>query len=109
MNDQEAMAAFAALSNVTRLKLLKALVRAGPAGLNAGALADAVSATPSRTSFHLAAMSETGMITSTRQARQIIYAVDFARMGEIVTYLMSDCCADAPALLECCAGGAASR
>jgi|GEM_PF-5383386 len=87
MDDKKARATFAALANDSRLQMIRALVQAGSAGLPAGELAEAVGATPSRASFHLSTLAEVGLVTATRDTRQIIYRIDFARMGGLVTYL----------------------
>ena len=42
MDERQALAAFAALAQEHRLRLVRALVTAGPAGLASGVLADAV-------------------------------------------------------------------
>ncbi|MEM9972178.1 MAG: helix-turn-helix domain-containing protein, partial [Pseudomonadota bacterium] len=64
MNEEMALAAFAALSHPTRLKMLRALVEAGPEGLGAGDVAHLAGATPSRASFHLTALAEVGLVTA---------------------------------------------
>ena len=97
MNDATAVAAFGALAHETRLSLLKRLVAAGGAGLSAGALAEAVGASPSRASFHLSTLAETGLVTVERRAREMIYRVDFAAMGGLAAYLLEDCCRNDPA------------
>ncbi len=102
MNDTQALASFAALSNETRLTILKRLVRAGPSGMTAGDVAAAVGASPSRASFHLAAIAETGLITSTRQSRQIIYKANFETLGALMRFFLTDCCADHPDVVSCC-------
>ena len=102
MNEEEALAAFGALSHETRLRLLKTLVAAGPGGLRAGTLADAVAASPSRASFHLAALAGTGLVTAERHAREITYRVDFRRISGLVRFLLEDCCAGDPTARACC-------
>ena len=69
MNEQDALSAFSALSNPSRLTVVRLLVKAGPDGMPAGDIAEALSASPSQTSFHLSALSESGLIVSQRQAR----------------------------------------
>ncbi|MEM8916380.1 MAG: metalloregulator ArsR/SmtB family transcription factor [Pseudomonadota bacterium] len=105
MNEPEALAAFASLSNPTRLRMLKALVVAGPDGMNAGDIAEAVEATPSRASFHLSTMAEAGLVTSSRRAREITYRVDFKAVGALVQYLMHDCCGGNAIVRACCGDG----
>lgn len=102
MTDSTAVAALSALANDSRLRLIKALVRAGPEGLAAGQIAQAIEATPSRTSFHLAALSEAGLVSQTRVARHVIYRVEFGALGALMGYLLHDCCAGHPKVRACC-------
>ncbi|MEM9437682.1 MAG: metalloregulator ArsR/SmtB family transcription factor [Pseudomonadota bacterium] len=99
--DETALSALAAISNPTRLAILRALVRAGPGGLPATAIADAVAATPSRASFHLATMAEAGLVTSERAARQITYRMDYETLGGLIRHLVEDCCGSHPTLCGC--------
>lgn len=102
MNDDQAIHAFAALANETRLAVFKLLVTAGPSGLPAGTIAERLGASPSRMSFHLATLSDAGVLSATKHARRINYAVNFERMGRLVQYLLKDCCRDHPAVARCC-------
>ncbi|NRB17252.1 MAG: helix-turn-helix transcriptional regulator [Rhodobacteraceae bacterium] len=102
MNEEEAAALFGALSNADRLRVIRALVEAGPDGLNAGDIADKIEASPSRASFHLAALSESGFILRERKSRSLYYRVDFERIGGLLTFLMDDCCNGSPQLRNCC-------
>lgn len=59
-------------------------------------------AIPSRASFHLAALADTGMISGHRGACEIRYRVEFDKIGALITFLMEDCCGgeyDVPRLL----------
>ena len=102
MIEEDAIAGFAALANPTRLRVLRELVRAGSGGMFAGQIAEAVGASPSRASFHLAAMAEAGLLTSHRDARQIAYRVNFDGIAGLIGYLLQDCCANDPRILGCC-------
>ena len=102
MDEEHAIASLSSISNQTRLRVLKALVAAGSTGMTAGDIAAKVGATPSRASFHLANMSETGLITSERAARQVIYRIDFDAVGELVRYLVDDCCRNDARVVACC-------
>ncbi|MEM6636594.1 MAG: metalloregulator ArsR/SmtB family transcription factor [Pseudomonadota bacterium] len=102
MDDTRALAAFAALSNGDRLAIVRRLVRAGDQGVPASELANAVGASPSRTSFHLSALSETGLIVAEKRSRQMIYRVSFETMGHLAGFLLTDCCADNPVARSCC-------
>lgn len=102
MNEQEAAALFGALSNDDRLRVIRALVRAGPDGLAAGEIAEAIGASPSRASFHLSTLSEAGFVHAERQARSLRYRVDFDRIGALMRFLLEECCAGHPVLRSCC-------
>ncbi|SDL42733.1 ArsR/SmtB family transcription factor [Paracoccus chinensis] len=112
MNEPEALAAFAALSQDTRLRIVRLLVQAGPEGMSAGAIGEVLGgARTSRLSFHLTHLEHAKLIQSRREGRFIIYsAVDPALAG-LVGFLMKDCCQGHPeicapvvAALECDCG-----
>lgn len=102
MIEEEAASLFQALSNADRLKVIRALVVAGPDGLSAGEIAQNVGASPSRASFHLTALAEADIVHRERQSRSLRYTVNFARIGQLMTFLLSDCCNDSPQLKSCC-------
>ena len=102
MNEPEAIAALSAMAHQTRLRMIKTLVAAGPKGMTAGALASAVGASPSRASFHLSKLAETGLVHAQRQAREIIYAIDFRAMGSLVRFILEECCSNDASVRACC-------
>ncbi len=108
MNEDTALLAFGALSNPTRLKIVRALVEAGPDGLSAGDIAEVAGASPSRASFHLAGLAEAGLVTSDRQSRTILYRVSFPQLGALMQFVLEDCCKGNAQVRACCGQGAAS-
>lgn len=64
----------------------------------AGEVAGALKVAPSTLSFHLAALEQAGLVRSTRQGRHIIYAVRFAGLRELLSFLTETCCAGRPEL-----------
>lgn len=102
MIEEDAADLFQALANTDRLKIIRGLVVAGPDGLNAGDIAEKVGASASRASFHLSALSDAGIIHRQRQARSLRYTINYKRIGELVTFLMQDCCNGSPELRSCC-------
>jgi len=104
MDEAGTLAAFASLSNVTRLRILKELAAAGPAGRCAGDLATAVGASPSRASFHLSNLASAGLVTSSQIARQVTYRADFEAIGAMIRYFMEDCCSRNETVRACCVG-----
>ncbi|MDG1971653.1 MAG: helix-turn-helix transcriptional regulator [Paracoccaceae bacterium] len=103
MNENQVVAALSALSQETRLRMVRYLVTKGGEGAAAGEVAKAAGASSSRASFHLNALSQAGLITATRASRSIIYRVDFAAMGGLIGYLIEDCCQNDPTIVSCCA------
>tara|TARA_R110000787_G_scaffold47085_16_gene114100 strand:+ start:3780 stop:4133 length:354 start_codon:yes stop_codon:yes gene_type:complete len=101
MDQDKAVAALAALAQDTRLSVFRLLVKAGPDGIIAGALAEAMDVPPSTMSHHLAKLEQAGLVTSWRTSRLIHYAADYAGMQGLLGFLMADCCQGDPNL---CAG-----
>ena len=101
MDQDKAVAALAALAQDTRLSVFRLLVKAGPDGIIAGALAEAMDVPPSTMSHHLAKLEQAGLVTSWRTSRLIHYAADYAGMQGLLSFLMADCCQGDPNL---CAG-----
>jgi DNA-binding transcriptional ArsR family regulator len=98
MTDPDAVRSFAALAQETRLALYRRLVEAGPAGLSAGALAEALEVPAPTLSFHLAQLRSAGLIRQRRASRSLIYAVDVARMNDLIGFLSDRCCGGRPDL-----------
>ena len=96
LDEQQALDAFGALSQQTRLQMVRALVVAGPDGLAAGAVGEKVGAASSGASFHLANLERAGLIQSRREARSIIYSANYDALAALVEFLMMDCCQGHP-------------
>lgn len=109
MDQSQALKAFGALSQDTRLSLLRMLVVAGPDGLSAGTLAGRAEVSPSNVSFHLKELERAGLVSTRRESRSIIYSAEFKALSGLIGFLMRDCCSGrpeicAPALFpDCCA------
>ena len=98
MTDETAVAAFGALAQDTRLAIYRRLVEAGPAGLAAGAIAEAMGVPAPTLSFHLAQLRGAGLITQRRESRSLIYAVDIAHMNGLIGFMTERCCGGQPGL-----------
>ena len=92
MNDEQAAEFLGALANPTRLAIVRCLVRAGPGGAAAGAIASSAGASPSRASFHLSALADLGVVSAELQSRSIIYLIIFDRLGDFLSYFFEYCC-----------------
>ena len=100
MEEKTAVLGLAALAHETRLRIFRQLVQAGPLGLSAGDIAEAVGAAPTTLSFHLKELQRSGLLTSRRESRQIFYAVDFVEMRGLLDFLMDDCCQGHPEICQ---------
>jgi len=100
MEQSQALAAFAALSQETRLRIVRLLVQTGEAGMAAGAIAAAADVSPSNVSFHLKELERAGLVGQRRESRSVIYAADYAALRGLIGFLMKDCCRGRP---EICA------
>lgn len=105
MDEQQAISAFGALAQEHRLRIVRALVQAGPEGLAAGALAAAGGISSSNLSFHLKELEHAGLVRSRRVSRSVIYSACLAGLSGLVEFLMKDCCQGHP---EVCAPAAAA-
>jgi protein-tyrosine-phosphatase/DNA-binding transcriptional ArsR family regulator len=98
METLEVAAIFAALSQETRLDLVRLLIGQGASGLAAGEIASRLGIPASTLSFHLAALERAGLTQSTRQGRQIIHAVRMAGLRQALAFLTETCCGGRPEL-----------
>ncbi|MET0674707.1 MAG: metalloregulator ArsR/SmtB family transcription factor, partial [Bradyrhizobium sp.] len=96
MNRGQALSAFAALSQDTRLSIIRLLVKAGPDGVTAGDIADEVGVSASNLSFHLKELQHARLVAARRDARSIIYSADYTALRGLIGVLMKDCCGGRP-------------
>lgn len=103
MESETVVRALSALAQEHRLALFRLLVQAGPEGLAAGAIAEALGVPASSLSFHLAQLTNAGLIAQRRNGRSLIYTADYGAMNALVGFLMENCCGGGAA----CASAAA--
>lgn len=96
MNEADALRCLAALAQDVRLRVFRALVVAGEAGLTPGALAGQLAVPPNTLSFHLKELSQAGLVGLERQGRHRVYRAAFATMGGLLAYLTENCCQGEP-------------
>ena len=92
MEENLAILALAALAQSTRLETFRLLVRHEPNGLAAGEIASALGIPNNTLSAHLGVLSRSGLLTSERHSRSIVYRADLGRLREMVLFLLKDCC-----------------
>jgi DNA-binding transcriptional ArsR family regulator len=94
MDIQQALIMFDALSQDTRLRAFRLLVRAGTDGLAAGVLSEKLGTPHNTMSFHLNHLSNAGIVSSRKQGRSVIYSANFDMTHELVDFMVRDCCSD---------------
>lgn len=92
MDTQNAIIAFDALSQETRLRAFRLLVTAGETGLPAGQLSEKLGTPHNTMSFHLSHLSNAGIVTSRREGRSIIYTANFAFVQDLIRFMVENCC-----------------
>ena len=84
-----------ALGNPTRLKVYRALVRAGDEGLPVGRLQRKFGIAGSTLSHHLRRLILTGLVNQERQMTTLICRANYPAMNALVGFLVDECCIDA--------------
>ena len=111
MESRDAIPAFAALAQATRLEAFRRLVAHGPEGMAAGDLAERLGVPANTLSAHLNVLSRAGLVSSERRSRSILYRANIEQVQTLVLFLLADCCGGqaekcAPLLADlipCCA------
>src|SRR5246127_3489658 len=96
MEKSIAVAALAALAQDNRLDVFRLLVQAGPDGMTAGAIAEALDLPPNTLTFHFDRLRMAGLATVRRDGRSMIYAAQFETMNALPGFLTENCCGGAP-------------
>jgi len=92
MDIKNALNAFAALSQETRLRIFKILIEYGKEGVAAGEISKRLNIPHNTLSFHLSHLSHAGLVSSKRQGRSIIYVAHFEVIDNLIAFLMKNCC-----------------
>lgn len=102
MENNDAIKALAALAQESRLATYRLLVQAGPGGLAASRISEALGIPPSSLSFHLKELSNANLIVARQEGRFVMYAAQFDTMNTLLGFLTENCCGGNP----CSPGGA---
>jgi ArsR family transcriptional regulator len=96
MENNNAVVALAALAQESRLAAFRLLVQAGPQGLAASKIAEALGVPPSSLSFHLKELTRASLIVPRQEGRFVIYAAHFDTMNALLGFLTENCCGGNP-------------
>ena len=100
METNQALSAFAALSQQTRLDVFRLLVRAGVDGALAGEISEQLDVLQNTLSTNLNILVGAGLVRRQRQGRSVRYFADFDGVRGLLGFLMQDCCGGRSELCE---------
>lgn len=100
MDKKKAAAAFAALSQPTRLDVFRLLIKAGEEGMLAGEISDNLKIRQNTMSAHLSILVQAGLLRNRREGRTIRYWPDLKGLRGLLSFLMQDCCGGNPDLCK---------
>ena len=96
MQTKHAVIIFEALSSASRLDVFRLLVKHAPDGLVAGDIARRLDIPSTNLSFHLKALSHSGLVSMEKEGRFWRYRADIPLMLETIAYLTAECCSGNP-------------
>ncbi|GAA6166045.1 helix-turn-helix domain-containing protein [Pelagimonas sp. KU-00592-HH] len=100
MDKTNALSAFSALSQPTRLDVFRLLIEAGDAGMLAGEIAEALDVRQNTMSANLSVLLGAGLVRNTREGRAIRYFADTDGLRGLLGFLLQDCCGGRPDLCQ---------
>ncbi len=74
------------------MAIFRLLVREEPRGLPVGEISRRLNIVPSTLSGHLGVLKRSGLVKATRRQREIHYAASLETVGDLVRFMLEDCC-----------------
>lgn len=108
MESKRAITALGALAQESRLAIFRLLVQAGPEGLSAGKIGEALGIPPSSLSFHMKELAHANLVVSKQEGRFVIYCAHFETMNGLIAFLTENCCGGSQCTPVCLVEGAPS-
>jgi DNA-binding transcriptional ArsR family regulator len=81
------------LGNITRLKIVRELVRAGQSGMPVGEIRNTLNIPNSTLSHHLSHLRNAGLIRQEREGTVLRCYIEFEQLDWVVAFLTEECCA----------------
>lgn len=92
MKNQDAIAAFLALGQETRLNIFRLVVQRGDSGLTPAELVESLGVANATLSFHLKELTRAGLLSVERQSRNLVYRPNAALVQDLSAFLLENCC-----------------
>ncbi len=98
MKNSEAIAAFLALGQETRLNIFRLVVQRGDTGLTPSELVEQLGIPNATLSFHLKELTRANLLLVERQGRNLVYRPNAALVQSLGGFLLENCCGGKPCL-----------
>jgi len=92
MKNTDAIKAFLALGQETRLNVFRLVVQHGDVGLTPSEIIEKLGIPNATLSFHLKELVEAGLLNVERQSRNLIYSPNANLVEELSGFLLENCC-----------------
>jgi ArsR family transcriptional regulator, arsenate/arsenite/antimonite-responsive transcriptional repressor len=92
MKNNEAIQAFIALGQESRLNVYRLIVQKGDVGLMPSQIHEMLGIPNATLSFHLKELFQANLITVERQSRNLIYRPNPGMVEELSEFLLANCC-----------------
>lgn len=96
MKNSEAILAFIALGQESRLNVYRLIVQKGDEGLLPSQIHEMLGIPNATLSFHLKELYQAGLITVERQSRNLIYRPNPGMVEDLSQFLLANCCNGKP-------------
>ena len=98
MKNTDAIAAFLALGQESRLNIFRLIVQRGATGLTPSALVQTLGIPNATLSFHLKELSRANLLLVERHGRHLVYRPNTALVQSLSSFLLENCCGGQPCL-----------
>ncbi|MBU3615708.1 helix-turn-helix transcriptional regulator [Polynucleobacter sp. JS-Polo-80-F4] len=92
MKNTDAINAFLALGQETRLNIFRLVVQRGDTGLTPGEIIEKLGIANATLSFHLKELVGADLLSVERQSRNLIYRPNASLVQELSGFLLENCC-----------------
>jgi ArsR family transcriptional regulator len=92
MKNTEAIAAFLALGQESRLNIFRLIVQRGDVGLTPGEIIETLGIPNATLSFHLKELVSANLLIVERQSRNLIYRPHAELVQQLSGFLLENCC-----------------
>lgn len=92
MKNNDAITAFLALGQESRLNIFRLIVQRGDVGLRPSQIIEKLGIPNATLSFHLKELVQANLLLVERQSRNLIYRPNAELVQELSTFLLENCC-----------------